>query len=196
MIVFGLTGSIGMGKSTAALMLKKMGCQIHNSDKAVHHALSPNGQAFEEVALTFPDVWDKKTHTIKRAALANIIFNDIDAKERLEQILHPIVQQAQGRFIQKCRRLQQDFVVLDIPLLFETNAQNRVDYTIVVSAPYAIQRARVLKRPNMSEEKFYAILDAQMPDKEKCALADFIVPTGLGMHYTFGCLKNILEDVR
>lgn len=195
MITLGLTGSIGMGKSTALLMLKKMGCAIHDSDKAVRYALSPKGEAFEEVSLTFPKVWDKKTHTIKRDVLADIIFNDLEQKKILENILHPIVRASQNHFMRQQVRMGRKFTVLDIPLLFETGAQNRVDYTVVVTAPYHIQRQRVLKRPGMTEEKFLSILKTQMPDEEKCSYADFVIPTGLGFALTYRSLKIMLNTI-
>ena len=195
MIILGLTGSIGMGKSTAARMLKKTGCAVHNSDKAVHQALAPNGAAFEEVAVTFSESWDKKKHIIKRDILAGIIFKDTQKKEELENILHPIVHQSQNRFIQKQQRLGRKIVVLDIPLLFETGAQSRVDYTIVVSAPAHIQRRRVLSRADMTPEKFEAILAAQMPDHEKRLRADFVIPTGMGLAYTYRALQNCLRNI-
>lgn len=195
MIVIGLTGSIGMGKTTVARMMKQLGCAIHDSDKCVHDALQPKGAAFEEVALTFPTAWEKKTHTINKKILGEIIFKDSEKKEELENILHPVVQQSQKNFIQKQTRLGREVVVLDIPLLFETGAETRVDYTFVVSAPYHIQRHRVLSRPYMSEEKFKAILAAQMSDSEKRARADFVIPTGLGLAYTHRILKKSLGDI-
>lgn len=196
MIVLGLTGSIGMGKSTAATMLEKLGCAVHDSDKAVHEALNPTGEAFEEVAVTFPECWDKKKHLIKRDALADIIFNDEEKRKELEKILHPIVRLSQKDFIQKQTRLGKKIVVLDIPLLFETGAETHVDYTLVVSAPDHIQRRRVLARPDMSEEKFQAILASQMSDKEKQARADFVIPTGLGLSYTYNALQKVLESIK
>lgn len=196
MIILGLTGSIGMGKSTAAQMLKRLGCAIHDSDAAVHAALSPRGDAFEAVALNFPVAWDKKKHIIKRDVLGGIVFKDAAQKKKLEAILHPLVRADQKKFIQAQKRLGKKFVVLDIPLLFETGSESRVDYTVVVSAPYHIQARRVLARPNMSDEKFQAILAAQMSDGEKCKRADFIVPTGMGLSYTYRSLKNILEGLR
>lgn len=194
-VVIGLTGSIGMGKSTASEMLKKMGCAIHNADKVVHNALSPHGKAFEEVALTFPEAWDKKTHTINRKKLGEIVFNDSQKREQLEDILHPIVQEDQKRFILAQTKLGRKFTILEIPLLFETGADERVDYTAVVSAPYHVQRQRVLRRPNMTEDKFNNILNSQMPDEQKRALADFVIPTGLGLGYTRKHLNNMLKAI-
>ena len=125
MIVLGLTGSIGMGKTTAAALLAKMGCGVHDADKAVYDALKPHGKAFEEVALTFPAAWNKKTHTIKRDVLADIIFKDEAQKKILEDILHPIVQLSQKDFIQKQKRLGRKIVVLDIPCLLYTSPSPR-----------------------------------------------------------------------
>lgn len=196
MIILGLTGSIGMGKSTVGKMLERMGCAVHDSDKAVHNALLSKGEAFEEVALTFPTAWDKKTHTINKKKLADIVFSDDVARLELEAILHPIVQKAQQVFIQKQKRLGRKIVVLDIPLLFETGAESRVDYVIVVSAPLHVQRQRVLNRPNMDEEKFQRILSSQIPDKEKCARSDFIIPTGMGMAYTQKSLMRMMEKIK
>lgn len=196
MIVIGLTGSIGMGKSTVARMLKKLGCAVHDSDKAVHHALSPKGEAFEEVAVTFPTSWDKKTHTIRRDILGQIVFDDESKRIELEKILHPVVRRAQKKFIHTQQVLGKKIAVLDIPLLFETGAQNRVDYTIVASAPYHVQRRRVLGRKNMDADKFQKILAAQMSDREKCIRADFVVHTGMGMAYTYRQLQKFLESIK
>lgn len=195
MIVLGLTGSIGMGKSRAALMLKFLGVPAHDSDSAVHKALTPKGDAFEEVAVTFPDAWDKKKHVIDRKKLGQIVFNDEAALKKLEAILHPIAQKSQSEFIQAMKRAGKKIVVLDIPLLFETGAEKRVDYTLTVTAPANIQRRRVLERAGMSIEKFEKILARQMPDSQKQALSDFVVQTGLGYAHTFRQLKNIIREV-
>jgi len=196
MITIGLTGSIGMGKTTAAQMLKKMGCAIHDSDLCVYKALQPGGKAFEEVAVTFPEAWDKKKHIINRDILARLIFNDSKQKNILEHILHPIVRADQNKFIQNQTRQLRRFSVLDIPLLFETSADERVDVTAVVTAPLAIQRRRVLSRPGMDENRFLSILNSQMPNVHKCALADFIIPTGLGRAYTYSTLRQMLRKLR
>ena len=196
MIILGLTGSIGMGKTTVGKMLERMGCAVHDSDKAVHKAMQPNGQAFEELALTFPMAWDKKARIINKKILADIVFKDDAARSELESILHPIVQQSQQDFIQKQKKLDRKIVVLDIPLLFETAAENRVDYVVTVSAPYHVQRRRVLSRPNMTEDKFQRILSRQMSDKEKCARSDFIIPTGMGMAYTQRSLMRMMEKIK
>lgn len=193
MIVFGLTGSIGMGKSTAATMLRRMNIPVHDSDAEVRFQLSPRGQAFEEVAVTFPECWDKKKHIIQRNILADLVFNDDESRLELESILHPYVRTAQQAFIRKAMAMGQKLLVLDIPLLFETGADNRVDATIVVTAPAYLQKQRVLARPNMDEELFYKILSKQIPDFEKRARADYIVQTGLGLAHTYRELQRIMK---
>ncbi len=196
MIILGLTGSIGMGKSTAAAMLGKMSCAVHDSDKTVYDALQPTGKAFEEVAITFPKAWDKKKRLLKKDVLAQIIFADTKKRRELENILHPIVQRAQKDFIKTQKRLGRKFVVLDIPLLFETGADQRVHYTLVVDAPHSVQRRRVLARSNMDEKKFQAILKTQMSNKVKCRMADFVIPTGRGLATTWGALHNCLQEIK
>jgi len=195
MIIFGLTGSIGMGKTTTGKLLEILGCPVHDSDLSVKNALNPYGKAFETVALSFPEAWDKKKYVIKKDILSDLVFNDDTARKKLENILHPIVQAEQQDFILKQRQLGRTFCALDIPLLFETGADNRVDFTIVVHAPYFIQAQRVLKRKGMSYAKFQNILQAQMPSDQKCALADFVVQTGLGKAYSMRQLKKITKGL-
>ncbi len=195
MIVIGLTGSIGMGKSKAASMMKIMGVPVHDSDKAVHAALMPKGKAFEEVAVTFPEAWDKKNRVIDRKKLGAIVFHDKAALKKLEAILHPVAQESQSAFIRAMKAKGKKAVVLEIPLLFETGAEKRVDYTVCVTAPPAIQKRRVMKRKGMDEAKFRKIVESQMPDAEKQARADFVVQTGLGYALTFRQLKKILKDI-
>lgn len=196
MIVLGLTGSIGMGKSTAARMLRLMGVPVHESDDAVHRALAPGGAAFEEVAVTFKEAWDPKRHVIRRDVLGRIVFGDDEKRRALEAIVHPAVWASQKAFTMKCRRLGRRVVALDIPLLFETGAEKRVDYTIVVTAPYDVQRRRVLARPGMTEEKFLKIFNTQMPDGEKRKRADFVVETGMGLGTTWRALRKIVKEVK
>ncbi|MEM6780486.1 MAG: dephospho-CoA kinase [Pseudomonadota bacterium] len=193
MIVYGLTGSIGMGKSTAADMIKRMGIPVHDSDAEVHEVMRPGGLAFEEVAVTFPEAWDKKKHVIKRDVLADIVFNNDGEREKLEGILHPYVRAAQQAFVRKSQVMGQNKVVLDIPLLFETGADKRVDETIVVTAPDFMQRQRVLSRAGMNEELFEKILSKQISDGEKRARADYVVQTGLGLAHTYRTLHEILR---
>ena len=193
MIVYGLTGSIGMGKSTAAKMLKLMGVPVHDSDHAVHAALGPKGGAFEEVAVTFPGAWDKKNRLIDRKKLGDIVFHDKAELKKLEAILHPLAAASQKKFLQSMKIKGKRAVALDIPLLFETGAEDRVDYTLCVSAPAIIQHRRVMARKNMTEEKFQRIVSSQMPDLQKQQRADFVVQTGLGYAATFRQLRKILK---
>lgn len=181
MRVVGLTGSIGMGKSTAGRALKKLGVPVLESDRIVHQALGPGGTAVEQVRDLFPQVME--CGRINRFQLGALVFADLLALKRLEQILHPLVWRAQRSFLIRMSRYRYRMAVLDIPLLFETGADGRFDATVVVAAPEFIQRARVLARPGMTEGKFRDVLKRQMPSGQKCRLADFVVPTGLGRRY-------------
>ncbi len=202
MIIIGLTGSIAMGKSTVGAMLHNMGVPVHESDHAVHDLLSdPRSPARPAIAAAFPlyeypQIFDRKTKEINRTELGALVFNNQEHRETLEGILHPLVQIRQTDFIRAQMLKGRKMVCLDIPLLFETGAQNRVDYTFVASAPYDVQKSRALSRPNMSEEKFHAILDRQMPDGEKCVLADYVIKTGLSRAHTMKELKLALLDIR
>lgn len=204
MIVLGLTGSIGMGKSTVGAMLNELGVPVHESDIAVHDLMQPGQEGYLAVAAAFPyyqyeDIYERKNsdgyRPINRKALGALVFGNEELRIRLEEALHPLVHLAQEKFVKAQRRLGKRIVALDIPLLFEVGAENRVDITIVVSAPYHVQRARVLAREGMSEEKFEAILAAQMPDAEKCARADYVVHTGLGRAQSMKELKAILQEL-
>ncbi|MGH1378510.1 MAG: dephospho-CoA kinase [Alphaproteobacteria bacterium] len=201
MIVIGLTGSIAMGKSTIGSMMKNINIPVHESDHVVHELLKRESVARPAIEASFPlseypQIYDKKTKELKRKEFGDLIFQNDDNKEILESILHPLVQKSQNEFIRAETLKGREIVCLDIPLLFETDAQKRVDYTIVVSAPYFIQRERALSRPNMNEEKFNAIIEKQMPDKEKCARADYIIKTGIGHAPALKSLKIALEDMR
>jgi dephospho-CoA kinase len=205
MIVLGLTGSIGMGKSVAAAMLESMRIPVHEADDEVHKLLGPRGKAALAVGAAFPyfdfpHIYGKKSlkgnRIIKRGELGKVIFADEEKRDRLEKILHPYVREAQADFIRRHKNMGTKIVALDIPLLFETGGENLVNYTIVVTAPYEVQRRRVLERRGMDEKKFHAILERQMPDGEKCARADYIVHTGLGRAHTMRELKTALADIR
>lgn len=196
MIVIGLTGSIGMGKSTAANMLRDMGVPVHDSDATVHELLAPGGAGVEAVCALFPDSYDKESGGINRSALGRAVFGDTAALRALEAVLHPLVQQSQQGFIRAQQRAGINIVALDIPLLFETGAEKRCDYTIVVTAPYEIQRQRVLARPGVTEDMFKQRLAQQMSDADKRARADFIVQTGIGMAHTRQELATVLRDIK
>ncbi len=171
MIVIGLTGSIGMGKSTVSQMFAEEGAPSFNSDDAVHALYAAGGAAVELVSAAFPGVL--KDGGIDRAALSGQVVGNAEAIAGLEAIVHPLVAQAQAEFLSHALDAGCTAVVLDIPLLFETNAERRVDKVVVVSAPADVQRARVLARPGMTVEKFEALLARQTPDAEKRARADF-----------------------
>jgi dephospho-CoA kinase len=205
MIVIGLTGSIGMGKTTVAGMLERLGIPVHEADAEVHRLLAPGGKAYRAVAAAFPyfshpQIYGRKTksgaRSFKRAALGQLVFNDEKKRVKLERIIHPLVREAQSEFIRKARAGGIDVVALDIPLLFETGAETFVDCTINVSAPANVQRARVLARPGMDEKKLSAILKRQMPDGEKCARADYVLKTGLSRAHTLKNLKTVLAQIR
>jgi dephospho-CoA kinase len=196
MKVIGLTGSIGMGKSVAAGLLRRLGVPVHDADVAVHDLLAPGGKAFETVALTFPEAWDKKRFVIDRQKLGELVFKDPAKKRALEKILHPLVQESQQAFIRKARRMGMKKVVLDIPLLYETGADRHCDAVICVTAPYFLQRTRVMSRRGMTEEKFFAILSSQWPDIEKRRRASVVIQTGLGRAYTMLGIKKFLRHMR
>jgi dephospho-CoA kinase len=177
MLIVGLTGSIGMGKSTAAAMLRRLGLPVHDADAAVHRLMVRGGAAVKAVAADFPGV--ERNGVIDRKLLAAKVLGDPAALKRLEAILHPLVRCETRRFLAQQARLRRPLAVLDIPLLYETGAERRCDVVIVVSAPPFIQRARVLSRPGMTEARFRAILQRQLPDAEKRRRADFVVQTGL-----------------
>ena len=195
MIVLGLTGSVGMGKSTAASMFRRLGVPVHDSDAAVHRLMAPGGAAVPAVAAAFPGVSDK-AGGIDRGTLGARVFGDGRALKRLERILHPLVRQSQARFLKEARARRVPLVVLDIPLLFETGGEKRCDAVIVVSAPPWVQRARVMGRANMTEARFRAILKKQMPDHEKRRRADYIVQSGLGRALTYRRLIRLVQALR
>ena len=194
MFVLGLTGSIGMGKSAAADMLRRMGVPVHDADAAVHAILAGDRAAVDAIGTRFPGT--VSGGAVDRQALGAAVFADPAARRDLEAIVHPRVRAATRRFLDKHARLGTPLVVLDIPLLYETGADARVDAVIVVSAPPRIQRQRVMRRPGMTPERFAGILASQIPDAEKRRRADFVVETGLGKGYTFRALKRIVETLR
>ena len=192
MIVLGLTGSIGMGKSTASRMLQRLRVPVFDADLCVHRLLSPGGGAAGAVAAAFPGV-ETAAGGIDRRRLGERVFADAAALRRLEGILHPLVEAAEKRFVARARARRAPVVVLDIPLLFEVGGERRCDYVAVVSASPFLQRERVLARPQMSEARFAAILQQQMPDPEKRRRADFVIPSGLGRALTWRRLRTILS---
>lgn len=195
MIVLGLTGSIGMGKTTAAGMLRQLRVPLFDADATVHRLLARGGGAVAPVLAAFPGV-EAPARGIDRGALGQRVFGDRPALARLEAILHPMVAAEERRFLARARARRERLVVLDVPLLFESRGAGRCDYVLVVSAPLFLQRQRVLRRPGMSEARLAAILDKQMPDGEKRRRADFVVPTGLGRNVTRRRLHAVVTRLR
>jgi dephospho-CoA kinase len=189
MIVIGLTGSIGMGKSTVARMFAEEGAPAFDSDDAVHDLYARGGAAVRPVEAAFPGV--TKDGAIDRTALSARVVDHPGAIMQLEAIVHPLVRQAQADFLEAHRNAAA--VVLDIPLLFESGGATRVDKIAVVSAPAEIQRARVMARPGMTEEKFAYLLSRQMPDAEKRARADFVIDTSGELDATRAQVRALLD---
>ncbi|SJZ94484.1 dephospho-CoA kinase [Enhydrobacter aerosaccus] len=188
MVIVGLTGSIGMGKSTAAKMLRQMGIPVYDADAAVHALQAPGGRALPPIEAAFPGV--VKEGVLDRQALGARVFGNKDALRKLEAIVHPLVAARQRAFLKRAAQRGMPLVVLDIPLLFEGRGERRVDATLVVSAPAFLQRRRVLARPGMTAEKFTGILRQQVPDRTKRRLATFVIPTGLGLAPTRMALQR------
>jgi len=194
-IILGLTGSIGMGKSTAANMLRRLGVPLFDADAVVHRLLAPGGAAVRQVEAAFPEV-QNEAGGIDRQRLGQRVFGQPEALRRLEGILHPMVRAAEKGFVARARGRHEPLVVLDIPLLFETGGTGRCDFVLVVSAPPRLQRARVMRRPGMSAGRFAGILHAQLPDPEKRRRADFVVVTALSRRATLRQLGAIVERLR
>jgi dephospho-CoA kinase len=193
-IIVGLTGSIGMGKSNAAQVLRRLGVPVHDADAAVHKLLGPGGRAVREVAELFPKALSG--NRIDRKILGDLVFGDTPALRRLEGILHPLVRQSSRAFVAAAARRRLPVVVLDIPLLYESHGEKSVDLVIVVSASKQIQRQRVLARRGMTEDKFRAILARQVPDVEKRRRADYVVRTGGHRGETYRQLRSIVDELK
>lgn len=190
-IVLCLTGSLGMGKSTAAKFFAEAGVPVHDSD-AVVHALY-EGEAVAVIEQAFPgSTADGK---VDRGRLAAMVLDDSAALQRLEAIVHPMVKAARDKFLAEAQARGERIVVLDIPLLFETAAERVCDAIVVVSAPPEMQRQRVFTRPGMTEDKYAAILAKQMPDAEKRRRADFIVDTSMDFGHARAQVRDILQTV-
>ena len=193
MWVLGLTGSIGMGKSTASAMLRRLGVPMHDADASVHTLTGKGGAAVPLIEAAFPGT--VKEGAVDRQALGQAVFGDPAALKRLERILHPLVGGLRDRFLARSRREGRRIVGLDVPLLLETGGERNCDVVVVVSAPAFLQRARVLARPGMTEEKLTGILSRQMPDAEKRRRADVVVPSGLGRAETYRVLSRLVADL-
>ena len=191
MFILGLTGSIGMGKSTTAQLFAEEGVPVHDADAAVHDLYE--GEAVPLVEAAFPGT----THDgkVDRQKLAKMVVGKPDALKRLETIVHPLVAKCRDRFLHTAQEQGAAVTLLDIPLLYETGGEKLVDAVVVVSAAPEIQRQRVMERPGMTVEKFEALLQKQMPDAEKRARADFIVDSGQGIEPARDQVREILRRV-
>lgn len=194
MIIIGLTGSIGMGKSTTAAMFAAEGAPVYDADAEVHALYAVGGAAVAPIEAAFPGV--VKDGAVDRAALGQRVLGDEAAMKRLEAIVHPLVGLSRVTFFERAQAAGADVVVLDIPLLFETGGEARVDAVVVVSAPAELQRERVLARQGMALEKFEAILARQTPDTEKRGRADFVIDTGQGLDAARDQVRQVLKTLR
>ena len=188
----GLTGSIGMGKSTTAGLFRELGVPVHDADAAVHALYGEEGVAPVEAA--FPGV--TQGGRVDRTLLGARVLGDDAEMKRLEAIVHPLVRAREIAFLQRAAASGADVAVLDIPLLYETGAEGRVDAVLVVTAPESVQRARVLARPGMTEDKFAAILSRQLPDSEKRRRADHVIDTGHGLAHARAEVAALLARLR
>ena len=194
MLIIGLTGSIGMGKSETAKMFARHGVPVCDSDATVHALYERGGLAVAPIGEAFPEaVVDGR---VDRTLLSRAVLGKPEAMKRLETIVHPLVGVAQRDFLQRAAAGGAKLVVLDIPLLLETGGEKRVDVVVVVSAPSEIQRRRVLQRPGMTPEKLDAILHKQMPDAEKRKRADFIVDSAQGLAHAEAQVVAIIEALK
>ena len=194
MKVLGLTGGIGMGKSTAANTFRRLRVPVFDADAAVHRLQGRGGAAVRPIEAAFPGT--TRDGRVDREALRARVLGDPAALKRLEGIVHPLVRRAERAFLAAARRRGERLAVLDIPLLFETGGERRVDEVIVVTAPAAVQRARVLRRRGMTPERLDAILARQMPDALKRIKADHLVQTGLSRHAAQRHIRAIVRGLR
>ncbi|MBB4403473.1 MULTISPECIES: dephospho-CoA kinase [Rhizobium/Agrobacterium group] len=191
MIVIGLTGSIGMGKTTTAKLFAGEGVPVLDSDEVVHGLY--RAEAVPLIEAAFPGT--TVSGTVDRQKLGEVLRQNPANFSRLEEIVHPLVRGRQEAFLEQARKEDRQFALLDIPLLFETGAESRVHKVVVVSCAPEIQRERVLSRPGMTEEKFEMILARQMPDAEKRRRADFIVDSGNGVEAARDQVREILQKL-
>ena len=194
MLLIGLTGSIGMGKSETAKMFAAEGVPVYDADAEVHKLYQPGGAAVDLLDEAFPGV--VQNGAVDRALLSKQVIGKPDALKQLESIVHPLVGQANRSFLENSLKDGAEMVLLDIPLLFETGGRERVDVIVVVSAPYELQRERVLARPDMTEEKFEEIFAKQVSDADKRAGADYIVESDKGLDHARAQVRDIIADLK
>lgn len=190
----GLTGSIGMGKSETAKLFARLGLPVFDADAAVHELYAPGGEGAAVLAGRFPEA--VKDGAVDRSHLARIISADPSALAALEFLVHPLVRKMEERFMGAAHARNDEVVILDIPLLFETGRFKEMDAIVVVSAPEAIQRERVLKRAGMTPKKFAAIRTRQVPDVDKRAKADFVIETDKGLEDALAQVKRVAAQLR
>lgn len=190
--ILGLTGSIGMGKSAVALMLREQGVPVFDADAAVHQLQGPGGPLLPAIEAAFPGTTGPEG--VRRAELGAQVFGNPEALKTLEGIVHPAVAQMREAFM--IEHAGQPLVVFDIPLLYEKGHGEGLDAVAVVSAPAEMQRHRVLARPGMTAEKFAQILGLQVPDAEKRARADYVIDTGVTLGETEDAVKNLIATIR
>ena len=194
MIIIGLTGSIGMGKSKAASVLRRLGVAVSDADATVHRLMAPGGAAVGPVEAAFPGV--VRGGAVDRAALGQRVFGDPGALRALEKIIHPLVGCERDRFMRRAATRRLRLVAFDVPLLFETGGERRCDAVVLVSAPAFIQAARVLRRPGMTKQRLEKIRAQQMSNGEKRRRAEFVVETGLGLRSSLHGLLRIVKLLR
>ncbi len=188
MIILGLTGSIGMGKSTTAAMFRELGIAVFDADRCVHQVYA--GEPPAALAARFPEaVVDGK---IDRSRLGSLVFDDREAMAALEEMIHPIVESERNKFVRDTKGEGARIAVLDVPLLFETDSWRRVDAIVVVTAPKEVQRERVLSRRLMDEDRFFNILKRQTPDTKKRMSAQFVVETQFGFEAARRQIRNVI----
>ncbi|KQQ78511.1 dephospho-CoA kinase [Rhizobium sp. Leaf321] len=192
MIVIGLTGSIGMGKSTTAEMFAQEGIPVNDADQVVHDLY--HGEAVDPIAEAFPNA--VRDGVVDRQELSRQLSVAPEKFKLLESIVHPLVRKREAEFLDKHKSAGAALVVLDIPLLFETGGKKRVDFVVVVSCDPQVQRQRVLARPGMTEEKLSMILARQVPDAEKRARADFVIDTGAGLETARSSVREIIGKLK
>lgn len=193
MIIIGLTGSIGMGKTTVAQCFRRLKIPVHDADQTAHRLMQPDGKAFPMIKAAFPQVTENTM--INRKALADLVYADPVQKKKLEAILHPLIKQDREQFLKLCRKRRARLCVLDIPLLFETGRNRDVDVIVTVTAPLWIQKRRVLKRPGMTESRLSRILKSQMPDIKKRKASDHVITSVNGRHRVLNEVKRMTNEL-
>jgi dephospho-CoA kinase len=197
MKVIGLTGGIGMGKSTAAAVFRRARLPVFDADAAVHRLQAPGGAALDAIEAAFPGTVARHAGrlVLDRAALRSAVIGDEARLRRLERILHPLVRRAEQQFLARARRSGARAAVLDVPLLLETGGDRRVDLVVVVSAPPSVQAQRVRRRRRMSPAQIAAVIARQMPDATKRRRADVVVRTGLSRHHAVRTLRRLILEL-